>query len=177
MDLEAAVSALAPGLLRYCLGRTADRGLAEDLAQEALTALVQRWRRAGAPECPAAFVFGIARRRARRALWRRRFLEPLGRATVDEPASAAADPETTALWADELALLGRALGRLPRCDREVLLLVAAGELGTEETARTLGLSRSAIKMRLHRARKRLQTLLEAADGDPTTDGRSAAERC
>jgi len=50
--------------------------------------------------------------------------------------------------------------RLPGKDREALLLVAAGELGLAESARVLGISLSALKMRVHRARKRLQQLLE-----------------
>jgi RNA polymerase sigma-70 factor (ECF subfamily) len=52
------------------------------------------------------------------------------------------------------------LKRLPGRDREALLLVAAGELALEDGARLLGISKSALKMRLHRARQRLQSLLE-----------------
>lgn len=40
MELEAEIEALAPRLLRYCLGRLGDRALAEEVSQEALTALV-----------------------------------------------------------------------------------------------------------------------------------------
>jgi len=54
MDLESEVEEIAPRLLRYCLGEIGDRGLAEEAAQEGLTALVQRWRRQGPPESPAA---------------------------------------------------------------------------------------------------------------------------
>jgi DNA-binding CsgD family transcriptional regulator len=51
--------------------------------------------------------------------------------------------------------------RLPGRDREALLLVATGELGLAESARVLGISLSALKMRVHRARKRLAQLLVA----------------
>jgi sigma-70-like protein len=44
VDLEAAAAALAPRLLAYALARTGCRATAEDVAQDALTALVRRWR-------------------------------------------------------------------------------------------------------------------------------------
>lgn len=162
MDLEATVNELAPQLLRYCLGQTRDMALAEEVAQDALTALVQRWRRQGPPECPAAFAFTIARRRAFRLTFQRRLLQPL-HALLDghsEERSEEPDPETRAVSRTELGRTLAALRRLSGKDREALLLAAAGELGLGETARVLGISLSALKMRIHRARKRLQQLLE-----------------
>ncbi len=52
VDLEIVIRELAPGLLRYCAARMRDSGLAEEIAQETLAALVQRWRRHGAPDSP-----------------------------------------------------------------------------------------------------------------------------
>ena len=76
MELEATIDELAPRLLAYCHGLTRDRALAEDGAQDALAALVRRWRSGGKPQSPAAFVFAIARRRAIRALAKQRLLAP-----------------------------------------------------------------------------------------------------
>jgi len=179
MELDATVEALAPRLLRYCLGRTGSREAAEEAAQDALAALVGRWRRHGPPEFPAAFVFAVARRRAWRAAVRRRLLLPLaaladghgGRGPAVAEAGLApvpfqageSDPEQGAVARDEVARTLAALRRLPARDREALLLVAAGELETEEAARVVGVSRSAFKMRVHRARKRLFELLETPD--------------
>lgn len=50
MDLEEVTTALAPRLLAYLCARTGNRALAEDLAQDALVALVQTWRRQGPPD-------------------------------------------------------------------------------------------------------------------------------
>lgn len=61
---------------------------------------------------------------------------------------------------DDLARTLEALRRLPSRDREALLLVVAGELPTRAAAQVLGISLSAFKMRLHRARRRLVELLE-----------------
>jgi RNA polymerase sigma-70 factor (ECF subfamily) len=158
MNLEATVRDLAPQVLRYALGQAGDAALAEEAAQEALTALVQRWRRHGPPECPAAFVFAVARRRAFRARLQRRLLDPLH--AFFERRSPLPDPEEQAAERIELGRTLAAIRRLPARDREALLLAATGEGGLGEGARTLGVSLSALKMRVHRARKRLALILE-----------------
>jgi RNA polymerase sigma-70 factor (ECF subfamily) len=158
MELEIVVEELAPQLLRYALGRTGDPSLAEEVAQEALAALVLRWRRHGPPDCPAAFAFVIARRRAQRESLKRRLLFPL--TVLFDRESAEPDPEERAASRTDLARMLAALKRLSARDREALLLVTVGELGHGEAARVLAISLSALKMRVHRARQRLQQLVE-----------------
>ncbi len=58
-------------------------------------------------------------------------------------------------------LVRRSIDRLPDSYRSVLLLRDVEELDTDETARLLGLSVSAVKTRLHRARQALRALLDA----------------
>jgi predicted RNA polymerase sigma factor len=65
VELDEVARALGPRLIGYALAGTGCLGAAEDVAQDALTALVRRWRQAGPPESPDAFVFAIARRRAK----------------------------------------------------------------------------------------------------------------
>jgi RNA polymerase sigma-70 factor (ECF subfamily) len=160
MDLEETVRDAAPRLLRFCLGQTGDAALAEEAAQEALTALVQRWRRHGPPECPLAFAFAVARRRAFRARWKRRLFEPLQ--ILLERRSPDPNPEEEAVSRAGLDRLRSALRRLSPGDREALLLVGVEGLELSRGAEILGVSLSAIKMRVHRARKRLMHLLEEA---------------
>jgi RNA polymerase sigma-70 factor (ECF subfamily) len=57
----------------------------------------------------------------------------------------------------------QALERLSDADRELLLLVAWDGLSTEEAAAVLDCSRTALKVRLHRARRRLQAQLQLLD--------------
>lgn len=161
VDLERVVPDLAPRLYRYALGRIGDASLAEDVAQECLMALVRRWRHQGPPESAEAFVFAIARRRAYRAVLRRRLWLPIEHALgVGDPRP---DPETRVAMRAERERVTAVLGQLPPRDREALLLVAAGGLNTQQAAATLGISASAFKVRTFRARRRLAALLEIAD--------------
>lgn len=82
--------------------------------------------------------------------------------------------------------LGRALATLSPADRELLQLIGWDELSPAEAARVLGIGRGAVRVRLHRARRRLTAALErnrAADSeerefdtnvDLTTDTRKVA---
>lgn len=158
VDLENTIQELTPGLIRYCTARTRDRSLAEEIAQESLAALVQRWRRRGAPDFPQAFVFAVARRRATRAILKRRLSLPLQFLAASR--DHAPDPEEAALDKSAQDTLVRAFERLPGGDRETLLVVAIGGVPTSEAARFLGITESALKMRTLRARQRLRALME-----------------
>ena len=158
MDLETTLHDLAPRLLRYCVGRSADSTLGEEAAQEALTALVARWRRHGPPDSPEAFVFKVAQRRLGRALFRRSLLQPLE--ALLERRDHAPDPEARTVAKSELRGALEQLAHLGVREREALLLVAGGELDLQSAAQVLGIRRSTLKMRVHRARKHLRALLE-----------------
>jgi RNA polymerase sigma-70 factor (ECF subfamily) len=163
VTLDEAVEFLAPRLLRYCRAITSGQfSLAEEVAQESLAALVQRWRRYGPPDSPEAFVFAIARRRSRRAGWRQRLLLPLERLTNHRDRYS--DPERQAIARQQCKEVFQALARLPRGEREALLLVVVGELDHDTAARALGISRAAVKMRVMRAKRRLAGLVEHDDG-------------
>lgn len=62
--------------------------------------------------------------------------------------------------AERRAAVHRGIDQLPEAHRTVILLRDVEGLDTEEAARLLGISADATKMRLHRARQALRTLLE-----------------
>ena len=69
--------------------------------------------------------------------------------------------------ADEMAqqeetrqIVRDAILELPETYREVMILRDIEEMSTEETARALGITANAVKIRLHRARLALRTLLD-----------------
>ena len=165
MDLDAVVRDLAPKVLGYCLLETRDRALAEEIAQDALAALVQRWRRHGPPDSPAGFVLAIARRRSGRARARRRLWLPI-EGLLDRR-DRHLNPEEQAMARAQRDRVAAALARLQRSDRQILLLVTVGGIGVDEAARLLGVSVPAAKMRALRARNRLRELLEDANGSGT----------
>ncbi len=61
---------------------------------------------------------------------------------------------------DTRALVRECIDRLPETYRTVLLMRDIEELDTEETAKMLGITENAVKIRLHRARQSLRTLLD-----------------
>ncbi|MEV0585004.1 RNA polymerase sigma factor [Nonomuraea sp. NPDC050310] len=78
------------------------------------------------------------------------------------------DAELTDLYAAapesgiEVEAVARVFATLPDDDREVLALVAWEGLDREEVAAVLGLTRNAVRVRLHRARKRFARALAEA---------------
>ncbi len=162
MTLDETVRELAPKLLGYCRLETRDLTLAEEIAQDTLTALVQRWRTFGPPDSPAAFVFAIARRRSARAMVRQKIWRPIEE--VFGLRDGRPSPEQQTVRSDERVRVALALSRLRRADREVLLLLTVWDASMEQAAGTLGISVSAAKMRAMRARQRLRELLEEGNG-------------
>jgi RNA polymerase sigma-70 factor (ECF subfamily) len=61
---------------------------------------------------------------------------------------------------ERCAVVRRCIAELPETYRTVLLLRDIEGLGSEETARLLGVTSNAVKIRLHRARQALRTLLD-----------------
>lgn len=68
--------------------------------------------------------------------------------------------ETLLARKETRSIVRKAIDRLPDSYRSVLLLRDIEELSTEEAARSLGVTANAVKIRLHRARQALRTLLE-----------------
>ncbi|NUW35982.1 RNA polymerase sigma factor [Nonomuraea sp. SMC257] len=63
----------------------------------------------------------------------------------------------------ERSAIAQAFRTLPDDDRELLALVAWEGLDREEIATMLGLSRNAVRIRLHRARRRFSRALDEAE--------------
>lgn len=157
MDLDAALADVTPRLLAYAFGRTGCRSASQDVVQDALTALVRRWRSVGPPDSVDAFVFAIAKRRATRANFKLALLLPLE--VLSDARAASLGPDRVEQQ-EELRGVMQAIATLSRKDREVLLMRAAGEMSIEDIATALGTNGDAVKMRLHRARQRLRKRLE-----------------
>ena len=80
-------------------------------------------------------------------------------------------PETAMLSRQTRERVRAAIDSLPESYRAVLILRDIEELSTEETAEILSITRNAVKVRVHRARLALRTLLDPLFGS----GASPAE--
>ena len=126
---------------------------AEDVAAETFLVL---WRqRDRVPDSTLPWLYGVARHvvaNRRRAARRRDALD--SRVEVEESTAPtyALDPADEVAERDGVLV---ALSRLRPADAELLMLVAWEELDPSEAAASLGCSRAAFAIRLHRARRHL----------------------
>ena len=146
------------GLARY----TADLGLAEDLAQEAVAEALEQWPRSTPPENPAAWLTTVAKRRAI-DLWRRQArlddrYAALARDLDDERAldpAASFDPDR--IDDDVLRVVFVACHPVlsPEARVALTLRVVAG-LTTAEIGRALLVPVATVQQRIVRAKKTLR---------------------
>jgi RNA polymerase sigma-70 factor (ECF subfamily) len=154
-DPQASVTQLfesmRPDLLRFAHWLARDRSLAEDIVQESL---LRAWRSRDALKdrgAARAWLLTIVRREHARLYERKRLeLVSLDEALESQAPAKAADPE------GDLFTLRNAIMRLPIEYREPLLLQVLGGFSTEEIARELALSSTAVLTRLFRARNKLR---------------------
>jgi RNA polymerase sigma-70 factor (ECF subfamily) len=150
-------------VLAFGIRRLPSRSLAEDVAAE--TFAVAWRRRRLIPEDPRLWLFAIALRviaNQRRSLRRR---EALGQRLAGEAhvLASAGDPAEAL---DLRRSFGEAFRKLDEDDREILRLHAWEGLAPAEAALVLGCSPAAYRVRLHRARRRLEKQLAATGHSP-----------
>jgi RNA polymerase sigma-70 factor, ECF subfamily len=131
-----------------------------DLAADAVAeAFAQGIRRGAEVRDPAAWTWRAAFRIADGLLAERR------RTAADTDAGG--DVPDPAGLPDEVVGLIDVLGRLPEADRRVVVLSLVGGLGAAEVGSIVGASPGAVRVRLHRARRRLRDAL--TDRSPTPE--------
>ncbi|HEY4826918.1 MAG TPA: sigma-70 family RNA polymerase sigma factor [Solirubrobacteraceae bacterium] len=132
---------------------------AEEVVQEALA---RAWRGRGScrtPEAPLPWCLQITRNEAFRLIRRQKegaTLEPLdaGSEVADERANR--EPDRTMMRLD----VARALKGLTESERLLILLRYAQGCSHPQIARTLDIPEATARVRLHRAQKRLRSLLD-----------------
>lgn len=164
----------APVIHRYLSRRVGD--LADDLLSETfLTAFRKRGDYRADRVDVRPWLFGIAanliRRHQRKEVARYR---ALGRSLTSNEASGFGSTDDFEVAVDRVdaQLLGprlaAALADLEARDREVLLLIAWGDLGYSEVTAVLEIPVGTVRSRLYRARRRLPECLATATGDRLT---------
>ena len=171
-DSQAPISQLfesmRPDLLRFAHWLARDRALAEDIVQESL---LRAWRSREAlkdPGAARAWLLTIVRREHAR-LYERKRLELV---SLDEVVETHAGPKVTEPDG-ELFALRHAIMRLPIEYREPLVLQVLGGFSTEEIARELELSATAVLTRLFRARNKLRVICGMAPAPDVSTSEAA----
>jgi RNA polymerase sigma factor (sigma-70 family) len=145
-------------LLAYALRRSPSPEEAADAVAETYLIAWRRLERVPAGDEARLWLFGVARNVLRKGVTRRhgrdRLVDRLGR---ELRASGVGEPPV----ADErLETIRHALAQLPGRDRELLTLAAWEGLTAQEIAAVTGMSANVVRVRLHRARKRLKRELD-----------------
>ncbi|GIJ21138.1 SigE family RNA polymerase sigma factor [Micromonospora lutea] len=146
------VAARSGALLRSAWLLTGDAGRAEDLLQTVLTTAWRRWPTVVAAGHPEAYL--------RRALfttyvswWRRRWRTEFPAATPPDNTG----PGDLARESADRDAVRRALARLSRQQRAIVVLRYAEDLSVERTAQVLGCSPNTVKVQSSRALRSLRT--------------------
>jgi RNA polymerase sigma-70 factor (ECF subfamily) len=136
---------------------------ADDIAAETfLVAFGQRDRFDPSRGSLRPWLFGIATNLvARHRRKEARHYMALARIGAEPPPEGLENRVVSAVTAERLQpQLARALTRLSRGERDVILLVALSELNHEEVSQALGISDGTVRSRLSRARKKLQGMID-----------------
>ena len=127
---------------------TGDPFEAEDVAQEAMARVLERWERIRTMDSPTGYVYRTAmnlnRKRVRRLAVRAR------RVFADVPT-----PDHSTVIGDQQDVR-QALAKISAREREALVLVDWLEMSADEAGSVLGIKASSVRVRLHRGRTNLR---------------------
>lgn len=147
MELEDVFRAYQRPVFAYFLRVVGNRADAEELTQETFLRACSAALRFRGDSSVKTWLFGIARRVLLEASRAGLFQRPAG--VVEDLAARPQDP-------DERIDLERAFAKLGVSDREALMLVDVLGFEPIEAAGMVGIKAEAMRVRLHRARGRLQ---------------------
>lgn len=158
-EFEAWAHARAPGLARAALLVSGDVQQAEDLVQETLVRVAQRWSRLVRRGDPDAYAYRVLHNVAIDA-WRRRQRRPREVGSLSSPFEGRDDApaEGADIGAERRILMAEALARLTPKQRAVLVLRYYEDLTEVQTAAALGCSPNTVKSQARQALARLREL-------------------
>lgn len=144
-----------PALCRALTLLTGDPLEAQDLAQEALARVYERWDRVAAMDSAGGYLYRIALN-----LQRKRVMRCWRPAVFGPGSGGGVDPAEVIEARAEVA---RMLGALPLGQRQALVLIEWLGLEVREAARVLGIKPASVRVRVHRAKTTLRDQFGVAD--------------
>jgi RNA polymerase sigma-70 factor, ECF subfamily len=166
-------------VFRFSAQMTGSRDAADDVTQDVFVALAQSHARYK-PERGSlkAYLYGIARHLV---LQREKRASSKGEVEIDtlegdiHGVAAPFDPMDELVRAETILAVRRAIVRLPRHYREVIVLCELNGLSYDEAAHVIGCRVGTIRSRLHRARTLLEQRCRHCVGATQDRGRAPAE--
>src|ERR1039458_5047946 len=151
-------------IYRYVLGLVRNAAEAEDLTQDTFLRAYRYGDSLRDPEAVRGWLYRIATHVSLDRLRQRKPLVSLdneeGEHSVKPPVSGAPSPLDISERKETSACVQRCLDFLPDKYRAVILLYEAHSLTAPEIAEVLGVTVTTVKIRLHRARRKLQQVME-----------------
>ncbi len=141
-----------PRLSRYSLAITRNVEEAKDLTSETVLTMLEQFESLRTTENFGGYLFKIASRLHKRKRYRERFRISYDRQTAEMQEDLTPSPEQAA----EIALVMRALEKLPPKMKDTLVLFEVVDLSLEEIRDIQGGSLSGVKSRLKRGREMVQ---------------------
>lgn len=168
-DFERLFHETRDSLAAYLVSRCSDAELAADLFSETCLIAWQELNSIPPGDQAKLWLFGVARSLILKGFRQRRVADALVERLAGELRRARV--EHAQIDDDSRPALQAALNSLSEDDREILMLTAWEGLTPTEIAAVMGISANAVRVRLHRARRRVERRLS---GNATT---SAAPGC
>jgi len=162
-DETSLIESYRPRLLYFALRRLRDRTLAEEIAQDTLTVVLQALRdnRIEDPSRMPGFIFGVAKNLVSKALRERSLHSNPGPASEQvEAAPWLDDPDAALLLEEQRQQVREALRQLSPGDREILHRVFVADQSLEEIAAEIGIPNAAVRKRKSRALERLKKIFQ-----------------
>ncbi len=138
----------------YLIRRAGDYHLACDIMQESFTRLYEKY---PAEHFTPQLLYTIGRNLVLDALRKRKY----NPSEIEDVEPAADGQEHYLMVRDEYRQVLAAMRHLEDDERDLLSLVVSSELSYREIAEITGLSEANVKVKIHRARKKLRTCLGA----------------
>jgi RNA polymerase sigma-70 factor (ECF subfamily) len=151
------VSRYTVRLFRFAFRLLGDRSEAEDAVQETFVRVYKAIPAYRPDGYFSSWIYRIALNECRRRRRNYRITLPLEAAPQ---VASGPDPQQSAMTAERNRVLRLAVEALPEHYRIVMMLFYFDELSVDEISRTIDVSVSAVKVRLHRGRERLAVRLQ-----------------
>ena len=140
------------GLFNYLMRMTGDYELASDIMQESFTRYLEHYR--DKPQ-PVSLLYAIARN----ALFDSLRKQKRQTAITEEEEDQSSDQEAAMMVRQDYQRVLSAMRHLGNTEKDILALVISGDLSYREIASITGISVANVKVKVHRARRKLKEVL------------------